>query len=243
MGPGHGPCRSYNGGLQRTRSVYDSGRPGPHARRMHHEADDRYPTRVHRDDERRRRRIHHRAPARSRRHAVRRPERQGERGADRRRRPGADQRARPVPGRGLPDHRACRSSRRVGPVHVVLRRQIGTRAGKGGGRKPLCRQDPESHLRGVRGLPGHARERKGDRRRPHRHPRSPARVRLHPCDEGGQACVLREAAHAQRSRGTPRGARREGDAGRDANGQPRPLERGSPPDRRVDQGRRNRRRA
>ena len=51
----------------------------------------------------------------------------------------------------------------------------------------------------YRGLPGHARERKGDRRRPHRHPRSPARVRLHPCDEGGQACVLREAAHAQRS--------------------------------------------
>ena len=62
--------------------------------------------------------------------AVRRPERQGQRGADRRRGPGPDQRARALPGGQLPDHRACRSGRRVGHVHVVLRRQSGTGAVK-----------------------------------------------------------------------------------------------------------------
>ena len=80
---------------------------------------------------------------------------------------------------------------------VVLRRQVGPRAGESGDRKALLRQDAQSQVRGVRGLPGHAREGKGHRRRPHRHARPPARVHLDPRDEVGQARVLREAAHAQ----------------------------------------------
>ena len=38
----------------------------------------------------------------------------------------------PLPGGGLPDHRARRSGRGVGPLAVVLQRQVGPRAGEGG---------------------------------------------------------------------------------------------------------------
>ena len=73
------------------------------------------------------------------------------------------------------------------------------------GRGPV-KQEIEKHYAGktpnftctaVRGLPGHAREGEGHRRRPHRHARPPARVHLDPRDESGQARLLREAAHAQ----------------------------------------------
>ena len=74
--------------------------------------------------------------------------------------------------------------------------------------KHYAEKTPNHTVRGLRRLPGHAREGEGDRRRPDRHARSPARVRLDPRDEGGQARVLREAAHAQHPRGTARGARR-----------------------------------
>ena len=74
---------------------------------------------------------------------------------------------------------------------------VGPRAGESGDRKALLRQDAELQVRGVRRLPGHAREGKGHRRRPHRHARPPARVHLDSRDEVGQARVLREAAHAQ----------------------------------------------
>ncbi len=62
-------------------------------------------------------------------------------------------------------------------------------------------------------------------------------------DEGRQARLLREAAHQGRL-GSPRGGEgREGDGRRHADGQPGALDRGPPPDRGVDLGRRHRRRA
>ena len=175
--------------------------------------------------------------------ALRRAQRQGERRDHRRRRPGPDQRARALPGGRLPGHRAGRSGPGVGPDEVVLRRQGRQRAGKGGSREALRREDPQPQLRGVRRLPGHAGEGEGDRCRPHRHARSFARLHLDSRDEGGQARVLREAAHPQHPGGPARGARDQGDRRRDPDGQLRPIGRGASPDRGVDQGRRHRRRA
>ena len=206
--------------------------------------DDRYPPRVHRDDDRRRGRLHHRAPARARRPALRRA--RATRSTSRSSAPAA----RAGPTRAPSSRRTtARSSR------SPIRRRSGTCRswyyGGKSGRGPVqaeiekhyADKTPNLQVRGVRRLPRHAREGEGDRRRPHRHARPPARLRLDPRDEGGQARVLREAADAQHPRGAPRRARREGDGRRDADGQPGPLERGASPDGRVAQGRRDRRRA
>ena len=74
--------------------------------------------------------------------ALRRPERQGERRDHRRRRAGPAQLARPLPGGGLPDHRARRSGRGMGSLEVVLRRQVGPRAGEGGVEKHYADKTP-----------------------------------------------------------------------------------------------------
>ena len=120
---------------------------------------------------------------------------------------------------------------------------VGPRPGARGDREALRGEDAELQVRGVRGLPRHAGEGEVHRRRPHRHPRPPARLRVDPRDEGRQARLLREAAHPQHQRGTPGGPHGQGDGRRHADGQPGPLGRRAPADRRVAHRRRHRRRA
>ena len=187
-----------NGGNGSIQSFYDAACPDPgHEEDDHAHETGRHPPTVHRNEHRRRSRVQHRAPARPRRVTLRRPQRQGERRDHRRGRPGPDQRPCPLPGGGLPDHRAGRSGGGMGPLQVVLHRQVGPRAGEGGNRGALLWQNAQLCLRHVRGFPGHAREGKGHRRGPHRHARPPACVRLDSRDEVRQARVLREAAHPQ----------------------------------------------
>ena len=80
----------------------------------------------------------------------------------------------------------------------------GGKAGRGPIRaeieEALPREDPQLQVRRLRGLPGHAGEGEGDRRRPDRHPGPPPRLRLDPRDEGRQARLLREAADSRHLR-------------------------------------------
>ena len=187
---------------------------GPPARRMHHEADDRYPTRVHRDDERRRAPHSPSCP----RHvlggtAVRRPERQGERGAS----------SAPA-ARAGPTRARCSRKRTARSSRSPIRPKSGTCPGwyYGGksGRGPV-KAEVEKHYAAK--TPNHTCAVYEDFRVMLEKEKAIDAVLIatpdhlhafvsHPGDEGGQARVLREAAHAQRSRGPARGARREGDA-------------------------------
>ena len=196
------------------------------------------------DDRRRGRRLHHRAPARPRRPAVRRAERQGERRDHRRRRPGADQRA------ALFKEPDCQIIALADPaeewdlVQLVLQRQVGPRAGEGGSRSSTTREKTPNHTCAVYedfrvmlekekaidavliATPDHLH----------------AFVSILAMKAGKHVYCEKPLTHNIREARLVARVAKETER-RDADGQPGPLERGPPPDRRVDPGRRDRHRA
>ena len=158
-------------------------------------------------------------------------------------RPGAHQPPLPLPGGRLPGHRDRRPVRGVGPEPLLLRGQGRPGAGQGGDRGDLRARRPRTtSARSYEDFRVMLEKEKAIdavliATPDHLH----AYVSILAMKAGKHVYCEKPLTH--NICGGPRGGPgREGDRRRDADGQPGPLERGPPPDRRVDLGRRHRRR-